>query len=122
MELEEVYSRLERYGSAMRQCLSVLDGGAPQDPLVGQAFTALTQNFEALGDLTALVRSVAPDGSERLEAKLEELTRLNAVLAAAVGQDAERMLELMRRARDARRACQQALGEGRTGESCDIRA
>ena len=120
MEMEEVYERLGSYRDGLRECLAVLDGAAPEDPVVGRSFEELTARFEALGDLVALLRSVEGEDAQRLRGELEELTRLNAILVAAMARDQERLLELLRNSQRARRSCKSVAGEDRTGVSCDV--
>lgn len=118
--MEETFARLGAYRDALRECLAALDGAAPEDPLVGRSFEELNARFEALGDLVALRHSTKGQEAERLKAELEELTRLNAILVAAMARDQERLLELLRNSQRARRSCKSVSGEGRTGISCDV--
>ena len=116
----ELFDRLARFGAARRGGLSVLDGAAPDDPVVGRSFENLTSDFEALGDLTALRRDVPSEFAGRLESELSELARLNAVLVGVVGRDKERLLELLKRSQDAQRACRDLRAADETGRSCDL--
>ncbi len=118
--MQQVFERLGSYRDALRECLAVLDGASPEDPLVGRAFEELNGYFAALGDLVALRRSAEGEDAERLEAELEELTRLNAILVAAVARDQERLLELLHNSQRARRSCKSVVDGDRTGVSCDV--
>jgi hypothetical protein len=118
--MEEVFERLGSYRDGLRECLAVLDGAAPEDPVVGRSFEELSARFEALGDLAALRRSATGEDAERLEAELEELMRLNAILVATVAKDQERLLELLRNSQRARRSCKSLAGDDRIGGSCDM--
>ena len=122
MDPEAAIEGLRLYGSTLRECLAGLDGAAPEDPLVGRSFDELEARFSALGDLQELRREVPPEYSERIDAELEELTRLNAVLLANVARDRERLLCLLKRAQNARRSCRTIAAVGRTGVSCDLQA
>jgi hypothetical protein len=118
--MDETFERLDSYRNALRECLAVLDGAAPEDPVVGRAFEELDGHFAALGDLGALRRAAQGADAARLTAELEELTRLNAILVAAVSRDQERLLELLQNSQRARRSCKSVAGQDRTGVSCDV--
>ena len=117
--MRETYEVLGALRATVRECLAALDGAAPTDPEVGQVFDRLATGFEELGDPVALLRAAPAAERERLEGELSDLTRLHAVLIAAVAKDRERLGCMLERSRTSRAALRDAATTTHTGGSYD---
>ncbi len=116
-----VLASLDALAQRMRECLSALDGGAPEDARLRTSFASVSAGFEALGDLDQLRNHVTEGELPDLGRALEDLVRLNALLTVAASRDKERLLGHLLQAREARARIDSQRTAGQTGRSCDVR-
>ena len=119
MPVSGAVERVVALQDTVRECLAALDGASPHDPEVGAAFERLNEEFGALGDPSELLRSATAEERPPLEEALSDLTRLHAVLTAAVARDYDRLACLLERSRASRAALRRAAPPGRAGATLD---
>lgn len=113
---------LAAYGRSLRECTVVLQGRSPRDPAVTRAFERLREDFERLGDLSAIGARLAGAERARFDERVEELAREHSVLVLSLSRDRERLLGLLQQGREARRACRASVEGPATGGTCDMTA
>lgn len=117
---DDIFDRINRAGQSLRDCLSEMDAGSPDDADIGRRFDAMREAFQELGDLAALWDQVPEEEEEHLQASLEELMRLNSVLTRVVQRDEERLLSQLSHARQGRIGLEALRQGGQPGGNCDI--
>ena len=123
MNETEIFAALDQARQGLRDCLGELEASSPRDPNVGRTFSEVQEAFEVLGNLKLLRDRVGQEGQDRLQAHLEELLRLNALLSSAVVQDRDRLVGLLKQSHkglQTMNAISKAAGPG--DSNCDVSA
>ncbi len=118
------FASLESASRVLRDGLALLDesvasresGGSPD---LAERLAGLTKALGDLPDPVALRATVPADELERFDDELEELSRLNAVLLAAVAHDRDSVGERLVRVHRSRRDLQPHRVDGPGGVRCD---
>ncbi|MFT5048634.1 MAG: hypothetical protein ACI8QZ_000021 [Chlamydiales bacterium] len=98
-----VFGGLVKVRHWMEACLEALESATPADEGFRAAWKCLEDEFADLGPVDQLQGRVARDEVGQLRGKLEEMTRLHAVLATVVGQRRDEIGEALQTTRDLRK-------------------
>ncbi len=124
-DLPDPFAELESAKQALRDGLTLLDQSAPgevdqDDTGSTAAWEQVAARFATAESPEALRERVAFDRVPEFDEKLEEVIRLNAVLAAAIAQEKDHLLSRLRSVRESRRDLAFYGAVAAEGERCDI--
>lgn len=121
--MTDPFDHLARLKAQLDEGLALLDGAAPDDPAVPEALGRVATALRSGPDLAELRGAVPAERLGAFDDRLEELLRLNAVLARAVSADREALVSRLRNVRTSRRdLAYYGKGEGAAGGRCDMSA
>lgn len=121
--MTDPFEALGRMKAALEEGLALLDGTADDDQAVAAALGRVAEEVNAGPNPEVLREAVAAPDLDRFDDQLEELMRLNAVLARAVSMDRERLIGRLKSVRDSRRDLSYYDdARGPSGGRCDMSA
>lgn len=118
--MTDPFEALARMRTVLRDGLGLLDGAGQEDPEVPTALARVAAALQAHEDPAALRARVPEADHERFDDELEELIRLNAILASAASSDREHLVGRLKAVRESRRDLAYYGGAGSEGARCDI--
>lgn len=118
--MSEPFETLASMRRALQEGLGLLDGAAHDDPEVAPALARIVAALGAHEDPAALRARLPEAAHERFDDELEELIRLNAILASAASSDRDRLVGRLKAVRESRRDLAYYGGAGSEGARCDV--
>jgi len=116
----ESFEALARMRTVLRDGLALLDGAEHDDPQVSVTLARIAAALDAEDDPATLRAKVADQDHDRFDDELEDLIRLNAILAAAASADRDRLVDRLKTVRESRRDLAYYGGAGGEGARCDV--
>lgn len=117
-ESTRIFEGLSKVRHWMEACLGCLESQAPEEPGFQAAWKSLNEEFAALGAVGELKDRIDPAEIEELRSRLEEVSRLHAVLATVVNKRREETSDALQNTKTLRKGLEQYSGV--SGVSCDI--
>ena len=120
MLLEDVIERIDAFEQTMREFLETLRDSTPEDDRVMTSWTRCSDAFRDMGDPDRLLDGLEGEEKARVEDRVDDLVRLNAVLASAVRRERDHVVQALDHTQGGRRALAGYGSHGETGEICDL--
>lgn len=113
-----VFEGLVKVRHWMEACLEALETASPADAGFQAAWTQLEDEFASLGPVDELKDRIDPSEEEELRSRLEEVTRLHAVLTTVVDRRRGEICDALQTTRDLRKRLD--FYSGSSGDACDV--
>ena len=118
--LEEVIGRIDAFERSMREFLEMLRDSTPEDDRVMTSWSRCSDAFRNMGDTDRLLDGLEGEDRARVEDRVDDLVRLNAVLASAVRRERDHVVQALDRTHGGRRALAGYASHDEVGEICDL--